>query len=571
MRLSPRAGVLLLALCCLSVPASAAAPPPPEKKPVVRLAVLIVFDQLRGDYLTRWRDLYGKEGFRRLLDDGAWFQNCHYPYAHTVTGAGHASLATGCSPRTHGIIANNWYERKEGEVVYCSASSRYELVPAPAPERGEKKSKRTAGNPDRLLAATLADALKTVTRGKGKVVALSLKDRSAVLPGGRRPDACYWQSSRTGNFVTSTYYRDRLHPWVENFNRQRLVDSWSGKQWRRLRPDLDYVKYSGPDDVVGEGKGFGQGRAFPHPLGSLKKSAKNYYAAVYNSPFGNEVLLALVKDAIVAERLGSRDVPDLLCVSFSSNDPIGHCWGPDSQEVLDVTLRSDLIVRDLLAFLDDKVGKGRYVVALSADHGVCPLPEVSVKRGIKARRVPPLPLALRAELFLAEKFGKPEESKGGCIESVTEDQVYLNRAWIKACGLKQTEVEKTLVDWLKKQTGIRTAYTRTELLRGVPENDKIGHVVWRSFHPDRSGDVVPVLKPYYLFLSALSTGTTHGTPHDYDTHVPLLVYGGGGVQQGIRKEAVTPQAAVPILAHALGIKPPATCEAGLPKGLFEER
>jgi predicted AlkP superfamily pyrophosphatase or phosphodiesterase len=570
MRLSLRAGVLLLALCCLSLPAPAAAPsPPPEKKPAVRLAVLVVFDQMRGDYLTRWKDLYAKDGFRRLLDDGAWFQNCHYPYAFTVTGAGHASLATGCSPRTHGIIANNWYDRKEGEVVYCAASSRYKLVPAPAPDPAEKKTKRTAGNPDRLLAATLGDTLKTVTKGKGKVVSLSLKDRSAVLPGGRRPDACYWQSSRTGSFVTSTFYRDRLHPWVERFNRQRLVDSWSGKQWQRLRPDLDYGQYSGPDDVAGEGKGFGQGRTFPHPLGSLKKSPKNYYAAVYNSPFGNEVLLGLVKEAIVAEKLGSRDVPDLLCVSFSSNDPIGHCWGPDSQEVLDVTLRSDLIVRDLLAFLDDKVGKGRYVLALSADHGVCPLPEVSVKHGVKARRLSPLTLALRAEMFLGEKFGKPQESKGGCIESVADDQVYLNRAWLKARGLKSAEVEKALADWLKQQTGIRTAYTRTELLRGVSKDDKIGQAVRRSFHPDRSGDVVPVLEPYYLFLPALSTGTTHGTPHDYDTHVPLLVYG-GGVRRGVRKEAVTPQAAVPILAHALGIRPPATCEAGLPQGLFEE-
>ena len=568
MRLSPRTALAVVVLCCLSVAASAAAAPPPEKRPAVRLAVLVVFDQMRGDYLARWKQLYGADGFRRLLDDGAWFQNCHYPYSHTVTGAGHASLATGCSPRTHGIIANNWYDRKEGEVVYCAATSRYQLVPAPKSATGGKKDRGTAGNPDRLLAATLADALKAATAGKGRVVSLSHKDRSAVLPGGRRPDACYWQSSRTGNFITSTYYRDRPHPWVERFNRRRLIESWSGKQWQRLRPDLDYAKYSGPDDVVGEGKGVGQGRTFPHPLGSLEKSARKYYEAVYLSPFGNEVLLALAKEAIVAEQLGGRDVPDLLCLSFSCNDSVGHCWGPDSQEVLDITLRSDRIVRNLLAFLDDKVGKGRYVMGISADHGICPLPEVSARRGTRARRISPLTLGMGAERFLQQKYGKPRESKGGCIEGVAGDQIYLNRAWIRARGLKQAEVEQALADWLRKQDGIRTAYTRTQLLQGAPRNDRIGQAVWRSFHPERSGDVVPVIEPYHLFGSALGTGTTHGTPHDYDTHVPLLIYG-GGIRRGIRKELVTPQAVVPVLAHALGIKPPASCEAALPQGLFD--
>ena len=570
MRLFLRAGVSLLFLGCLGGATATAAAPPPAKKPAVRLAVLVVFDQMRGDYLSRWKDLYSADGFRRLLDEGTWFQNCHYPYAHTVTGAGHASLATGCSPRTHGIISNGWYDRKEGEEVYCAASSRYQLVPAVKALPGGNKDKRKAGNPDRLLAATLADALKTATKGKGRVVSLSLKDRSAVLLGGRRPDACYWQSGSTGNFITSTYYRDRLHPWVERFNRRRLVDSWSGKQWQRLRPDLDYAKYSGPDDVAGEGKGFGQGRTFPHPMGSADKAAKQYYGALTLSPFGNDVLLAFTKEAIVAEKLGSRDVPDLLCVSFSSNDLVGHCWGPDSQEVLDVTLRSDQIVRDLLAFLDDKVGKGRYVLVLSADHGICPLPEVSARRGIKARRIPLMSMARRAETFLQEKFGKPQETKGGCIESVGGEEFYLNRAWIKARGLKQTEVEDALAGWLKKQEGIQTAYTRTQLLEGAPKGDKIGQAVWRSFYPERSGDVVPVIEPYSLFLAPLSTGTTHGAPHPYDTHAPLVIYG-GGVRRGTHKEPVTPQAAVPILAHALGIKPPGTCDAPLPGGVFEGR
>ena len=459
-----RASLILL---LFSIPVSAA-PPLPAQKPAVRLAVLVVFDQLRGDYPARWKNLYGKHGFRRLLDEGAWFQNCHYPYAHTVTGAGHASLATGCSPRTHGIIGNDWYDRKEGASVYCAASSRYQTVPAPKPDADAKKDKRGAGNPDRLLAATLADALTTATGGKGRVVALSHKDRSAVLPGGRRPTACYWQSASSGAFITSTYYRDRPHEWVEGFNRGRLVDRWSGKQWTRLRPDLDYAKFSGPDDVVGEGKGIGQGRTFPHPLGSLAKSKKKYYAAVYNSPFGNEVLLALAKEAVVAEKLGSRDVPDLLCVSFSCNDPIGHCWGPDSQEVLDVTLRSDLIVRDLLTFLDDKVGKDRYVLALSADHGVCPLPEVSARRSVAARRIPPLTLGSRPKRSCRRSSAGRRRARAAASRASPVAQSTSTAAGSRR-GLKAAAVEEALANWLKKQEGIQTVYTRTQLLRGAGE------------------------------------------------------------------------------------------------------
>lgn len=565
MRPLPCAVALLLGLGFL--PATAAAQP--TAKPPPRLAVLVVVDQLRGDYLSRWNKLFVDKGFRRMREEGAWFPNCHYPYALTVTGAGHASLATGCSPMTHGIIGNNWYERKEGAEVYCATSARYDLVPGNKPDP-RKKKRAGAGNPDRLLVPTLADALKGATHNKGRVVALSFKDRSAVLLGGRRPDACYWLNPSTGTFVTSTCYRDRPHAWVTRFNRGRPADHWFGTDWTRLRPDLDYEKLSGPDDVAGEGTGIGQGRTFPHPLGRVPASLAGYYAALYNSPFGNDVLLALVKEAVTAEGLGSREVPDLLCISFSSNDPIGHCWGPDSQEVLDVTLRTDLIVRDLLAFLDDKVGKGKYVVALSADHGVCPLPEVSRQRGLDARRVSPRPMIAKAEKFLQGKFDKSAERKGDCIESVVGNMIYLNRGWLKACGLKQAEVEAALADLLKKQEGVETVYTRTQLVVGVAADDKIGQAVRRSFHPERSGDVMVVSKPYYLFSSPLGTGTTHGTPYDYDTHVPLLVWG-AGIGGGVHKEAVTPQAIVPILARALGIKPPAAADAPLPKGLFGER
>lgn len=533
----------------------------PEKP---RLAVLIAFDQLRGDYLTRWQELFEDGGFRRLQKEGAWFQNCNYPYAVTVTGAGHASLGTGAVPAKHGIIGNDWFDRRAGVPVYCVASERYQRVP---PSEGKKKAMGVS--PGRLLQPTLADALKDATGGKGKVVSLSTKDRSAVLMVGTRPDACYWFDN--GQFVTSTFYRDQPHSWVSDYNQSRPGDRWFGTDWTKLRPTLDYARYSGPDDVAGEGTGQGQGRTFPHPMSAGDKTpGDRYYRALYSSPFGNDLILELAKRAVNAEGLGSRDVPDLLCLSFSNNDPVGHVWGPDSQEVLDVTLRSDLIVRDLLTFLDAKVGKGRYVLALSADHGVCPLPEVSRSQGKDALRISADALRKQASDFLTATFKDQRESWFAPMQPADEaiyPWAYLNRPMLRERGLDASAVEQALADWLKKQPGIQTAYTRTQLEKGIDKDDRIGQMVARSYHPDRAGDVAVIVKPYTLVTPYL-TGTTHGTPHDYDTHVPLLVFG-AGVRPGVKIEAVTPQAAVVILAAALGIKAPAGAEAPLPAGILK--
>jgi hypothetical protein len=536
-----------------------------------RLAVLVVFDQMRGDYLTRWESLFGDGGFHRLQKEGAWFQNCNYPYANTVTAAGHASLLTGCSPARHGMVGNDWYDRAAATPVYCVTSDRYQRVP-PADEtagraRAAKAHRATGVSPERLLAPTVGDVLKEATAGKARVVGLSFKDRAAVLMVGRRADSCYWLDSRTGTFVTSTYYRDRLEPWVAEFNAARPAARWFGRDWTRLRGDVDYVRYSGPDDVPAEGKGIMQGRTFPHPLtGGLREPGPRYYEALYNSPFGNDLLLDLVTRAIDAGHLGNHDVPDLLCVSFSCNDPIGHCWGPDSQEVLDVTLRSDQIVKALLAHLDARVGKGRYLLALTADHGVCPLPEVARAHGLDAARVPPQILSGQAEDFLQERFGRKGE-KNRWIEATEYPWIYLNRRVLRARGLESAAVEEALAGWLKRQPGVQTAYTHTQLSRALPEGDIVGQRAQHTFHPERCGDVTVVLKPYHL-LSRAQTGTGHGTPHPYDTHVPLLIYG-PSIRAGVRREAVTPQALAAIFAHALHIKPPAGAEAPLPEGLFE--
>jgi predicted AlkP superfamily pyrophosphatase or phosphodiesterase len=548
---------------------------PPEPAPP-RLAVVVVFDQLRGDYLQRWQELYTPDGFRRLEQEGTWFTNCHYPYAMTATGPGHASLLAGCSPDKHGIVANAWYDRKEAVTVNCSTSPRYDRVPPlpPTPpasvppaksDEPEEKILKGFGSPERMLIPSLADSLKQATQGKGKVFGLSLKDRSAILPVGRKPDGAYW--FERGQFVTSTYYRDRVHPWVAKFNESKLCDKWFGQKWERLRSDVDYVKFGGPDHALGGGKGYGQGLSFPHSFGLGKQIDKEYYEALATSPFGNDMLLDLARQAIVEEKLGQRNVPDLLCISFSSNDLIGHVWGPDSQEVLDVTLRSDLIVRDLLKFLDEHVGKDRYVLVLSADHGICPNPEVSQAEGREAKRVPTLGMFSAAETHLREKLGELGDTKSRWIEAANEGGIYLNQRMIEARKLDADVVATALADWLGQQEAIYWAYTRRQLM--LPESagdSEILRRVRRSFHPDRNGDVLFVSKPYYL-ITPYKTGTTHGTPHAYDTHVPLLVFG-LGIKKQTRGDAVTPLATAAILAKALEIPPPANAEAKVPDRLF---
>ncbi len=569
-RLPCRLSVVVLLALNLQAAAWAAEPTPHPAIAAARpkLLVLVYFDQFRGDYLARWSDQFGEGGFKRLMSDGAWFQNCHYPYAFTVTGAGHASVATGCSPCDHGIVGNDWYDRSVKKSVNCVGADRYEQVPMrtkPGDDDDEKKGARGGVSSERLLQPTIADALKLASGGKSRVVCLSLKNRGAALAGGKTPDACYWMDGGTGLFVTSNFYRDALHPWVSDFNETKPADRWHGKVWNRYRTDLDYSKLSGADDVTGEGKGAsGQGRVFPHPFEPTDPKAKPaYLSAVYTSPFGNEVLLDFAEKAIDAEKLGSDEVPDLLSLSFSSNDAVGHAWGPDSQEVLDVTLRSDRIMKRLLDTLDEKVGKGNFVVVMSADHGICPLPEVSRAQGKDASRVQPATSA-KIEAFLAERFGKGPTK---WLEATSGPWIYLNEKVIKAAGVPVDKVEEALRTWLVQQPGVHAAYSSKALLAGVPASDVIGQAVTRSFHPARCGEIYVLLKPLYLPSAELGTGTTHGSPWPYDTHVPLVVFG-TGVVPGVRQERVTPLAAAPILAQAAAIAPPAGATAPVPPGLF---
>jgi predicted AlkP superfamily pyrophosphatase or phosphodiesterase len=545
MRVFPSAIVtLILLLCAATVPLSSTKSSAQTAQTQPKLLVLVVFDQLRGDYLQRWNELFGNKGFKRLMQEGRWYTDCHYPYSMTVTGAGHATLGTGCVPAQHGIIENDWYDRSIGASVYCATmGDRYRMIPAGS---RSKSGKDGGGSPDRLLVPTLGDLVKEVTNQRGKVIGISMKDRGGVLPAGKKADICFWYDSNTASFVTSDYYTDKLPEYMQRFNQTKYADQWFGKNWERYRSDIDYDRYSGQDDQAGEGTGSSQGRVFPHAMtGGLSQPGAKFYDAVYSSPFGNDLTWAAAKVIIENEKLGSDEATDYLVVSYSSNDSVGHIWGPDSHEVLDITLRSDRLMADMLDYLDEKIGKGQYVVAMSSDHGVCPLPEIQQKLGLKPGR-------LDVELFLKELEGylsRQHPVNGKWIEAVSGAGLYLNHNTLKQAGVEQKQIEEELAAWLKSKDYVHEVWTRTQMMSSETLSG-FGEQIRLCFHPEKSGDVFPVLKPYW-FLGKYKTGTTHGTPHSYDTHVPLIFLG-GRVNPGISQERVSPQLAAVGLAATLG-------------------
>lgn len=547
-------------------------PPEPDPDAPGRLAVLVVFDQMRGDFADRWRAHFGPNGFERLRREGAWYTNCHYPYATTTTGPGHASVLTGACPDAHGIINNNWLA--DGASVYCAGGTRYELVP-PVPkfppdpdDKGkEKKEEKLAGHPDLLLSETVADVLKA-SSPRSKVFGLSLKDRSAILPTGKRPDGAFWFY---GTFGTSTYYADAPPAWVRAFNASKRADRWFGTNWTRLRDEPVYAAAVGPDAGPGEGKGAGQGATFPHPTtGGRPALGPKYYEALANSPFGNDLLWEFAKECVTHERLGRRGRTDLLVVSFSSNDLIGHTWGPDSHEVMDATLRSDLLMADLLAFLDERVGRDRYLVAVTADHGVCPLPEAARAKGTApgAARVDPAELVKALDEHLSATFpeGRAADGKPAKWAQQALPWVYLSEAAVKRSGRPRGAVAEEAARFLAGRPHVARALARAALEGPAPAGDDLLARARKSYHPARAGDVFVALEPYCIPSAKLGTGTTHGAPHPYDTHVPFWVLG-AGVPALESDEPTTPQALARVFAKWLGVRPPAHASYPAPTAL----
>jgi len=539
-------------LCLLAAVSIRAEPPP-------RLVVVISIDQCRADYLERFRAYFGPDGFNRLLDGGAVFSNCHYRHAITVTGPGHALMLTGVDANVNGIIGDEWRvpDWPALELVNCVEDRDAPLVGAATPPwrspGGVLEAKR-GRSPRPLLTNTVGDQLKLRYGARSKVLGLAEKDRAAILMTGRLADGAYWIDE--GRLVTSTFYRTALPGYLAAINAERRIEQHFGREWDRLLAPAAYEAVQGPDDAAGESAAFGLARTFPKRLdGGQAQISKDYYEAFHQTPWSSEFVADLARELIVHEKLGEDDgAPDMLALGFSQIDRIGHAYGPDSQEIMDSMVRLDRTLAGLFHFLDEKIGLPRCLIVLTADHGVAPLPErvQAAGRGLPAGRLNRTDMDAQVFALLDAKFGP---LAGGERWAGRDGPGYhLNPAALTQKQLAAPVVEAALRDALLRVPGIAVAYTRTRLLDLAPL-DTIGEAMRLSFYPPRSPDVIFVPQPYFMDRPT-PTGTTHGSPYDYDTHVPLLWYG-AGVRPGVHSERVGVDDLAPTLAHLLDMPAPA--------------
>jgi predicted AlkP superfamily pyrophosphatase or phosphodiesterase len=538
-RVMNRAAVLLTAgmLAAGGVTAQAPAGAAPGARP--RLVVVIAVDQLRADFIDRFRSFFGRSGFNLFLQRGARFSSARYEHASTSTCPGHAVMLTGSYGTVNGIITNNWYDAAAGRQVYCAADTTVRLIGVELEGR----------SPRNLKGATVGDLLKISTGGRSRVITVSAKDRSAIMLGGHLADAAYWMEDTL--FVTSTYYRPDLPQWAREFNTSGKVTSYFGRKWERLLPAAAY-EMVGPDDVAAEADEAGVGRTFPHPIGGGSTLGKEFVEAFDLTPFGNDVLADFAMRAVAQEALGRDTVPDVLGISFSANDRVGHAYGPDSHEVMDVTVRLDRTLARLFAFLDRTVGLVNVVMVLTADHGVAPLPEVfaALHPGASARRFNPAVLDTAVNAALRARYG-PAPAPGWVVYH-DQPQLYLNLRALRAKGVAVEEVERIAQAAVMSAPGVHEALTATELADARAAGVRTPEAL--SFYPGRSGNIYYQMEPYVL-VDEGATGTDHGTPWAYDQEVPLLFYG-KGIVPGVRHTLATVADIAPTLSALLGLTAP---------------
>ncbi len=486
----------------LVVGVSLLAPAHAQPQPQPKLVLAIVIDQFRYDYLTRFRSEY-TGGLKRLLDQGADFTNARYQAVPTVTAVGHATFLTGATPALSGIIGNDWWDRTTGASVTSVSDPQTQLLGAAG----------TGSSPWRLLQSTIGDELKSSGKG-GKVIGVSMKDRAAILPAGHTADGAYWFDGPTGNFVSSTYYFASLPTWVSDFNTSHPSDTFASKEWL---------------------------------LHKMPSAGSALNTAIETTPYINELIQKFALRALAAEKLGTTAKVDLLTVSYSGNDYVGHLYGPDSEEVHDAARRVDVLIGDLIRAAEAQAGPGNVLVVLTADHGAAPVPEENQKRKLPGGRVDPTRVRAALETVLHDKFGG-----ANWISFSGEAGIYFNPATVRAQKADLSEVEAATAEALRAMPHVFRAYTRTQLLNGGVLEDRIGIDVRNGFDQVRSANVILILDPYWL---SVRTGTTHSTPFDYDTHVPLLFLG-PHIKPGRYNANVAPNDIAPTLATLLDVETP---------------
>jgi arylsulfatase A-like enzyme len=485
-----------------------------------KLVVVIVIDQFRGDYLERYRDQFGEGGFRLLLDHGANFTDCNYDYANTRTAPGHATLFTGAYSNGHGIAANEWWDPQKKRMVTSVEDDTTKLV-------GVAEDKAGA-SPHNLLADALGDELKLATQGRSRVFSLSLKDRAAVLPGGFAADAAYWIEPKSGAWVTSTYYRGDLPKWTQDFNSSNRAAKYWDRDWKNTNGDVL--------------------RSTAHRKGKDGSEA-GFYEVIGSTPFANEYELEFAKQLMVYENLGAGQATDLLAISLSPNDILGHQVGPDSPEMAAMALALDRELADFFNFVGHQIGLANLWIALSADHGVSALPDAARKFHIPAANLGAGKLEAQINGALTAKF-----SPGHAASYIKFDYplAWLDQDVFAAAHLKEHDAE-TAVGEVMKQAGLmRDFFTKSQLAEGAVSATALGKKFMNSYSPEGGWYVMGVPN---LYTVGSATGTDHASPYTYDTHVPLAFYG-LPFRPGTYRTHAEPIDMATTLASLLGINPP---------------
>jgi predicted AlkP superfamily pyrophosphatase or phosphodiesterase len=510
-----RFAILLIGILATISLLLAASPTAPRKP---KLLVAIVIDQFRYEYLLRFKDDYNS-GLARLLQQGAVFTDAHYIHAATVTAVGHSTFLTGALPSVSGIIANEWYDRSSASRVTSVSDRETKLIGGIAGAIGS--------SPRRMLVDTVGDELKIREGKKSKVIGISIKDRSAILPAGHMADGAFWFDAKANQWVTSTYYMEALPEWARSVNDRHPAQRFATMRWFPF----------GAKDESGT------------PFCTMVAGTEvRHCESLEATPWGNEIIEEFAEQALAGEQLGKHPGTDLLAVSFSANDYVGHAVGPDDPAVRDMAIRTDRLLGQLFRKIEQSIGAGNMLVVLTADHGVAPVPEVNQARHMPGGRISESVVKNIGDA-LKKRFGA-----GDWLLPSTSSMVYLNLKLMEEHKLDRSVVERVAAEAAASIPHIARVYTRSEILSGAVQQDAISRAVTASFYGPRSGDLIIVQEPYYLFEQG--TGTTHGTPYEYDTHVPVLFLG-AGIKPGHYSQRIAVNDIAPTLAEILGLAHPA--------------
>ncbi len=514
----------------------------PQGEKPIKLVVGIVVDQMRFVDLYRYYDFYGDDGFKKLLKEGTNFTSAHFNYELTSTGPGHASIYTGTTPYYHGIIGNDFYDRRNKKMINCVQDDSQESVGS-NDEQGRK-------SPVNLFATTITDQLKLFTNKKSKVFSISIKDRGAILPAGHMADGAFWFNTKTGDFISSSFYLNELPEWIKKFNRNRLPDKYLSQNLNLLL-DEKYYRINPSDESPYEEDELYSGRtSFPYSFNNVPSDRK--YVVFQYTPYANQILVDLAKEVIINEKLSKSDVPDFLAISFSTTDILSHSYGNYSYEAMDIFLRLDRQLADLLNFLDETIGKENYILFLTSDHAGIETPGYLKENKIPTGGIGTSRLTDSLKAFATRTFGSPD-----IIENYSNRQIYFDYVFIKENKLNKKFVEDEFRYYLREnfpeiQSILGRDFLETKIASRVPE-----HYLINGWNPIMSGDIFFNLRPQYQ-NNFLEKGTTHGSSYSYDTHIPLIFYG-NKVQAKTINDPVFIVDIAATIANILKINTPSAC------------